>query len=143
MSKLPSLCLSKRQIEIMIKYYYMKSLVKVAKDENLTANQVKGLLSNGFRIMRLAYAPLFRKGLYFDASAVFGRMAETSGMTEQELCGVYQQTIAEGFASGDRELWEHAAAGQELTPLGLLSFLWAKFEADIVPPHTWDRFGKE
>ena len=134
--------LTKRQIDIMIKYYYMKSLVKVAKDENITTNQVKGLLDNGFRIMRLAYAPLFRKGLYFDSLAVFANMVEASGLAEPELYDVFRQYISEGLSSKDRELWCHAVAGREFTPVDLISFLWEKFEACIVPMHTWDMFGK-
>jgi len=143
MNKVTTTYLSKRQIEIMVKYCYMKSLVKVAEDERITANQVKSLLSNGFRAMRLSYAPLFRQGLYFDATAVFENMAASSGLTERELCNMFRQYISDGFKSKDQELWEHAAAGRELTPCGLLSFLWSKFEADIAPMHTWDLFGNE
>lgn len=142
MSKLSPSCLTKRQIEIMIKYYYMKSLVKVEKDENITTNQVRGYLSNGLRIMRLAYSPMYRAGLYFDASAVLTNMAKASGLTYEELCAIFQQYITEGLSSKDREYWEHVAAGRVLTALDLISFLWAKFEADILPLHCWDLFGK-
>jgi len=55
--------LSKRQVEIMIKYYYMRCLTKVAKDENIKVYQVKSHLENGFRVMWLAYSPLFWKGM--------------------------------------------------------------------------------
>ena len=134
--------LSKKQIEIMIKYYYMKSFVKVAKDENITVNQVKGHLANGFRIMRLAYSPLFRKGLYFDGLTVLKNMAESSGLTYQELCDILQEYIADGLTSKDRMFWERVACGRTADPLDLISFLWVKLEADIVPMHTWDLFGK-
>ena len=120
----------------------MKSLVSVAKDENITANQVKSYLENGFRILRLAYSPLFRKGMYFDASSVLKNMVESSGFTCQELCDIFQQYISDGLSSENRELWEHIVAGKPLTRLDLISFLWAKFEADIIPMHAWDLFGK-
>lgn len=135
--------LSKRQVDIMIKYYYTRSLVKVAKDENVTTNQVKGLVSNGLRIMRLAYSHLYWQGLYFDVPAVFKNMADAAGFTEQELSDRFQQYIEAGFASKDHELWEHAAAGKPFTPFELLTFLWEKFEADIVPMYTWDLFGNQ
>ena len=77
--------LSARQVEIMLKYYYMKSLVKVAETENMTPAQVKVQLDNGFRIMRRAYTPLFRKGLYFDAPAMLMNMATSAGMTYRYL----------------------------------------------------------
>ena len=85
MSNAPPKFLTEKQVEIMIKYYYMKSLKKVAAEENITVNQVKGHLSNGFRIMRLAYSPRFQKGLYFDAPAVLRHMADSAGLTYQEL----------------------------------------------------------
>ena len=81
MGKLPPLWLTERQVIVMIKFYYMKSLVKVAKDENITANQIKTLLDNGFRAIRWAYGPLYRAGEYFDAETVFRNMADFSGFT--------------------------------------------------------------
>jgi len=143
MSKNSSDYLSKRQVEIMIKYYYMRCLTKVAKDENITVNQVKRLLERGFAIMRLAFSHLYWQGLYFDATAVFKNMVDISELTEQELSDMFRQYIADGFASKDRELWEHAAAGKELIPLGLITFLWEKYEAEIFPMHTWDLFGNK
>lgn len=125
----------------MIKYYYMKSLVKVADDEHITANQVRTHLSNGFRAMRLAYSPMFRRGLHFDSAAVLRNMAESSGITYEELYDTLQQYITDGLASEDRAYWTRLADGRAATPVDLVSFLWAKFEADIVPMHCWDLFG--
>ena len=141
MSKTPTTYLSQKQVEIMIKYYYMKSLKKVAEDENITVNQVKRHIENGFRLMRLGFSHLFWQGLYFDASAVFQNMVDASGLDERELHDIFQRYISDGFSSKDRELWEHAAAGKPFTPLELISFLWTKFEADIFPMHAWDLFG--
>ena len=126
----------------MIKYYYLRCLTKVAKDENIKPYQVKGHLENGFRVMWLAYSPLFWKGLYFDASAVFKNMAQASGLTEQELRDIFRQYITDGFASKYRKLWERAAEGKPFTPIRLISSLWEKFEAQIVPLHMWDLFGR-
>ena len=142
MSKKRLRYLSKMQVDILIKYYYIKKFTTIAKMESLTTNQVKQQFSNALVAIRLAYSPLYKQGLHFDAAVVLRRMAENADLTEQELCDIFRQYISEGLTSKDRRFWEHVAAGQELTPLGLLSFLWAKFEADIMPVHTWDLFGK-
>lgn len=135
--------LSKRQIEVILKTYYMKTRVQVAESENIPVSRVMTLLEKSFRILRMAYAPQYRKGCYFDAKTVLSNMAESAGLEYKELYDTLQGFIAEGILSENRDFWLHITYDESATPIDLLNFLFAKFEKDIVPMHTWDLFGRE
>jgi len=135
--------LSQKQIEIMLKFYYIKSLIRVAEDEKLTANQVRTHLSNAFSIIRLSYAPEFRKGRCFDSKTVLCNMANRANMDYEKVCEILQSYIEDGLLSENKQFWERILFGKTATPIELMDFLYARFEADITPMHTWDLFGTE
>lgn len=118
--------LTKKQIEVLLKYYYLKKYTTVATDENITPSQVKRIKDDALRIIRLAYSKLYKNNLHFDGEAVLHSMAERSNLE------VFVSYMVEGLASADKKYWERITGkSEQSTPAELLNFLYAKFEIDI------------
>ena len=58
--------LTKEQINILLKCYYLKKYTRVTETENLTADKVKRIKENALRSIRLAYSKSHMQGLRFD-----------------------------------------------------------------------------
>lgn len=66
--------LTMKQIEVLLKFYYLKSYTRVATNENLTPGKVKQIKENALRIIRLAYSQSYQKGIRFEGGNVLKHM---------------------------------------------------------------------
>lgn len=124
--------ITKEQINILLKCYYLRKYTKVAKTENITADKVNRIKENALRSVRLAYSKSYMDGLRFDGKTVLLHMAERCGMTENNLSKIFDEYIAEGLASQDKRYWERIKkAADTPTAAELLDFIYDKFEVDI------------
>ena len=124
--------LTKEQIKILLKCYYLKKYTRVAETENITPDKVKRIKENALRSIRLAYSKSHIQGLRFDGKTVLLHMAERCGMTENDLSKVFDEYIADGLVSKDNRYWERIKkSGDTPTAAELLDFIYDKFEVDI------------
>lgn len=124
--------LTKEQVNILLKCYYLKKYTRVAETENLTADKVKRVKEKALRSIRLAYSKSHMRGLRFDGKTVLRHMAARCGMTENNLSEVFDEYIADGLISEDKRFWERIRkAGNIPTAAELLDFIYDKFEVDI------------
>ncbi|MCR0611654.1 hypothetical protein MKD05_10690 [[Clostridium] innocuum] len=124
--------LTKEQINILLKCYYLKKYTRVAETESLTTAKVKRIKENALRSIRLAYSKSHIQGIRFDGKTVLQHMAERCGMTENNLSKVFDKYIAEGLTSQEKRYWERIRkAGNVPTAAELLDFIYDKFEVDI------------
>lgn len=124
--------LTKEQINILLKCYYLKKYTRVAEMENLTVSNVKRIKENALRSIRLAYSKSHIQGIRFDGKTVLQHMAERSGMTEYELSTKFNKYISEGLASEDKRYWERIKKKEDVpTAAELLDFIYDKFDVDI------------
>ena len=124
--------LSMQQIEILLKYYYLKDYTRVAAEEHTTPGKVKRLKENALRTLRLSYSRSYIKGLRFDGQNALNQMAERAGIEAWALSLFFETYIAEGMASANRKYWarikHHASVP---SPAELLDFLYDKYEIEI------------
>ena len=124
--------LTKEQIDILLKCYYLKKYTKAADAAGLTDSQVRRIRENALRTIRLAYSKSHMQGLRFSGETVLRHMAERSGMETEELSNILDGCIAEGLASESRKYWERIRKkGDVPTAAELLDFLYDKFEIEI------------
>lgn len=124
--------LTKEQVNILLKCYYLKKYTRVAETENLTADKVKQVKEKALRSIRLAYSKSHMQGIGFDGKTVLRHMAARCGMTENNLSKVFDEYIADGLISEDKRFWERIRkAGNIPTAAELLDFIYDKFEVDI------------
>lgn len=124
--------LTKEQINILLKCYYLRKYTKVAETENMTADKVKRIKENALRSIRLAYSKSHMQGIRFDGKTVLRHMATRCGMTENNLSKVFDEYILDGLISEDKRFWERIRkAGNIPTAAELLDFIYDKFEVDI------------
>ena len=123
---------TKEQINILLKCYYLKQYTRVSETENITPDKVKRIKENALRSIRLAYSKSHIQGLRFDGKTVLLHMAERCGMTENDLSKIFNEYIAMGLASQDKRYWERIRkVGDTPTAAELLDFIYDKFEVDI------------
>ena len=94
-----------KQIEILLKCYYLKKYTRVAANENMTLGKVKQIKEKALRIIRLSYSQSHMKGLRFDEKNVLNYMAERSGMEFMTLFSIFETYIEEGMASDNKKYW--------------------------------------
>ncbi|WP_343248484.1 hypothetical protein [Diplocloster hominis] len=124
--------LTKEQINILLKCYYLKKYTRVAETENLTTDKVKRIKEKALRSIRLAYSNSHIWGIKFNGKTVLRHMAARCGMTENNLSKVFDEYIADGLISEDKRYWERIKkAGDIPTAAELLDFMYDKFEVDI------------
>ena len=124
--------LSKEQIEVLLKCYYLKSYTKAAADMDMTPGRVKQIKESAFRIIRLAYSRTHKQGLRFEGENVLQYMAERSGIGAEELTAIFAGYISEGAAGESKKYWTRIrGAGAVPTPAELLNFIYDKYEIDI------------
>lgn len=70
--------MTQRQIEILIKLYYLQKYKMAAKMLSITPSQVKIIEGNALRCIRLSYSKSYRQGKKFDDETVLRYMAERS-----------------------------------------------------------------
>ena len=85
--------LTMKQIEILLKCYYLKNYTRVAANENMTPGKIKQIKEKAFRIIRLAYSRSRLKGLRFDGKNVLNYMAEQTGW-KRWLCSLFLKLIS-------------------------------------------------
>ena len=126
--------LTQRQIEILIKLYYLQKYKMAAEVLGITPSQVKTIEGNALRCIRLAYSKSYMQGKKFDGETVLCHMAERSGITVEELSDIFDSYIAEGFTSGDQPYWERVKRkDKKPTAAELLDFIYMKYELKIDP----------
>ena len=124
--------LTKEQINILLKCYYLKKYTRVDEAESLTADKVKRIKENALCSIRLAYSKSHIQGIRFDGKTVLQHMAVCCGMTEDDLSKAFDKYIAEGLASQNKRYWERIRkAGDIPTAAELLNFIYDIFEVDI------------
>lgn len=124
--------LTKPQIGILLKCYYLQKYTRVAEAEDRTVGNVKRMKENAFRTIRLAYSKSHMQGLRFEGEAVLEHMAERSGMQTSALIKLFDGYIADGLSSEDGKYWSRIRKkGDVPTAAELLDFLYDKFEVDI------------
>lgn len=125
--------LTKKQIDVLLKCYYLRKYTNVAHDENITPSQVKQIKDNGLRVIRLAYSKSYRNNQKIVGEAVLQNMAERSNLEVEDLSDILNSCIEEGLASEDKKYWERIQCKSDSpTPAELLDFLYAKYEIDII-----------
>lgn len=124
--------LTMKQIEILLKCYYLKNYTRVAANENMTLGKVKQIKEKALRIIRLSYSQSHMKGLRFDEKNVLNYMAERSGMEFMTLFSIFETYIEEGMASDNKKYWVRIRGkGSVPTPAELLDFIYDKYEIEI------------
>ena len=126
--------LTGRQVEILLKLYYLRKYKTAAEVLGITPSQVKTIEEHALRHIRLAYSKSYRQGKKFDGKTVLCHMAERSRLTAQELTAIFDSYITEGLASGDQPYWERVKRKDENpTAAELLDFIYMKYELKIDP----------
>lgn len=124
--------LTREQIDILLKCYYLRKYTKAADAEGIPVSRVRSIRENALRTIRLAYSKSHMQGLRFDGETVLEHMAERCGMEAGELSDIFDGCIAEGLASENRKYWDRIRKkGDVPTAAELLDFLYDKFEIEI------------
>ena len=124
--------LTMKQIEILLKCYYLKNYTRVAANENMTPGKIKQIKEKAFRIIRLAYSRSRLKGLRFDGKNVLNYMAEQTGMETVALLSIFETYIEEGMTSDNKKYWVRIRGKWSVpTPAELLDFIYDKYEIEI------------
>lgn len=124
--------LTQKQIEILLKCYYLKKYSKVAKVENITADKVLRIKENALQIIQLAYSKSYLQGMRFDGESVLMHMADLCGMERTNLSSIFDKFIEDGLTSESRKYWARIKkTGNVPTAAELLDFIYDKFEVDI------------
>ena len=124
--------LTREQIDILLKCYYLRKYKKAADAEGIPVSRVRSIRENALRTIRLAYSKSHMQGLRFDGETVLEHMAERCGMEAGELSDIFDGGIAEGLASENRKYWDRIRKkGDVPTAAELLDFLYDKFEIEI------------
>lgn len=124
--------LTQKQIDILLKCYYLKKYAKVAKVENITADKVLRIKENALQIIQLAYSKSYLQGMEFDGESVLQYMADLCGMELTNLSNIFDKIIADGLTSESRKYWLRIKKkGNVPTAAELLDFIYDKFEVDI------------
>ena len=126
--------LTKEQIEILLKLYYLGKYTSVAEERGITPAKVKVIEDKALRVIRVAYSKSYRQGKTFDGKTVFFDMAEGAELTFKELTDIFESYISEGFKSKDRVYWERIKRkSSNPTAIELLDFIFIKYELKIFP----------
>ena len=73
---------TKEQINILLKCYYLKKYTRVAKTENIPPDKVKRIKENALRSIRLAYSKSYMQGLYSNGT----------GFSRQSILGTHKKS---------------------------------------------------
>lgn len=126
--------LTQKQVEILIKLYYLRKYATAAEILGITTSQVKTIEEHSLRCIRLAYSKSYMQGKKFDGETVLRHMAERSRLTAQELTAIFDSYITDGLASGDQPYWERIKRKDENPKAAeLLDFIYMKYELKINP----------
>ena len=126
--------LTGRQVEILIKLYYLQKYITAAEMLGMSVSQVKTVEEHALRCIRLAYSKSYRQGKKFDGETILCHMAERSRLTAQELANIFDTYITEGLASDGLSYWERVKRTDENpTATELLDFIYMKYELKIDP----------
>lgn len=126
--------LTERQVEILIKLYYLQKYKTTAEVLGITVPQVKTIEEHALRCIRLSYSKSYMQGKKFDGETVLRHMAERSRLTAQELTDIFDSYITESLAYDDQPYWERVKRKDENpTAAELLDFIYMKYELKINP----------
>lgn len=125
---------TQKQVEILIKLYYLRKYKTVSEILGITTSQVKTIEEHALRCIRLAYSKSYIQKKKFDGETVLYHMAERSGISAEELSKIFDSYIAEGLAFEDRPYWERVKRrDKNPTAAELLDFIYRKYELKIDP----------
>ena len=126
--------LTKKQIDSLLKIYYLKKYIRAAEVMETTARNVRMLETDALRCMRIAYSKSRGQGKRFNGKVVLSDMAERAGLTVDELTAIFDAYIAAGFESKDSVYWRRIRRKNKIpTAAELLDFIFMKYELKINP----------